>query len=456
MSFDRLGSALQDAVRKLMRAPLVDEKAVRELVRDIQRALLQSDVNVQLVMDLSQRIEERALAEDLPQGFSRRDLTLKVVYEELIKLLGGEQTQQLTFKPDNPNVLMMVGIQGSGKTTSTAKLANHIKKQGLRIGVVCADNFRPGAYEQLSQLGAQIQIPVYGEPREKNAAKIAKHGLEELLRQQMQVTIVDTAGRHKQEAGLIQEMKEIAGAVKPDHIILTIDATIGQAASAQAKAFHEATPIGSIFLSKLDGAARGGGALSAVAATGAPILFVGTGEKIDEMETFSPPQYVNRLLGMGDLKALAEKMREAEIAPSKESVQAMLRGKMTLADMMTQLQAIRKMGPLGKLLKMLPGMGGKLPLGNAEVGEEKIDKWIAIMKSMTKEELNEPETIDRSRMKRIARGSGASPHDVKELVNQYFMMKKMFKQLLRSRGKLPFGLTREMLEGQGLEEPSGD
>src|SRR5712692_3419510 len=205
MSFDRLGSALQDAVRKLMRAPLVDEKAVRELIRDIQRALLQSDVNVQMVLDLSQRIEERALSETMPAGFSRRDLTLKVVYEELIKLLGGEATPELTFKPDKPNTLMMVGIQGSGKTTSTGKLANYIKKQGLMVGVVCADNFRPGAYEQLSQLGAQIQIPVYGEPREKNAAKIAKHGVEELLRKQSQVIIVDTAGRHKQETGLIQE-----------------------------------------------------------------------------------------------------------------------------------------------------------------------------------------------------------------------------------------------------------
>ena len=174
MSFDRLGSALQDAVRKLMRAPLVDEKAVRELIRDIQRALLQSDVNVQMVLDLSQRIEERALSETMPAGFSRRDLTLRVVYEELIKLLGGEATPELTFAPDKPNILMMVGIQGSGKTTSTGKLANFIKKRGLMVGVVCADNFRPGAYEQLSQLGAQIQIPVYGEPKEKNAAKIAK------------------------------------------------------------------------------------------------------------------------------------------------------------------------------------------------------------------------------------------------------------------------------------------
>ncbi len=452
MSFDRLGSALQDAVRKLMRAPLVDEKAVRELIRDIQRALLQSDVNVQMVLDLSQRIEERALSETMPGGFSRRDLTLKVVYEELIKLLGGEATPELTFKPDKPNILMMVGIQGSGKTTSTAKLANHLKKRGLSLGVVCADNFRPGAYEQLSQLGAQIQIPVYGEPREKNAAKIAKHGVEELLKQQTQVIIVDTAGRHKQEAGLIQEMKEIASTVKPDQIILTIDATIGQAASAQAKAFHEATPVGLIFLSKFDGAARGGGALSAVAATGAPILFVGTGEKIDELETFSAPQYVNRLLGMGDLKSLTEKMREAEIEPSKESMQALLKGKMTLTDMLSQLQAIRKMGPLGKLLKMIPGMGGALPMGNAELGEEKIDKWIAIMKSMTKKELFEPDGVDRSRMRRISRGSGTSPRDVKEMINQYFAMKKMFRQLLRSRGKLPFGLTREMLEGGGETE----
>ena len=452
MSFDRLGSALQDAVRKLMRAPLVDEKAVRELIHDIQRALLQSDVNVQMVLDLSQRIEERTLSETMPAGFSRRDLTLKVVYEELIKLLGGEATREFTFKPDNPNILMMVGIQGSGKTTSTGKLANHIKKRGLSVGVVCADNFRPGAYEQLSQLGAQIQVPVYGEPREKNAAKIAKHGVDELLKQQMQVIIVDTAGRHKQEAGLIQEMKEIASAVKPDQIILTIDATIGQAALAQAKAFHEATPVGLIFLSKFDGAARGGGALSAVAATGAPILFVGTGEKIDELETFSAPQYVNRLLGMGDLKALTEKMREAEIEPSKESVQALLKGKMTLADMLSQLQAIRKMGPLGKLLKMIPGMGGALPMGNAELGEEKIDKWIAIMKSMTKKEMSEPDSVDRSRMRRIARGSGTNPRDVKEMINQYFAMKKMFRQLLRSRGKLPFGLTRDMLEGSGETE----
>ncbi len=427
MALEKLGKALSDALRKLARSSTVDKALIREVVRDIQRALIQSDVNVRMVLQLTKTIQERALNEKPPAGVSVREHVIKIVYEELTKFLGTE-AKPLEIK-EKPTVLLTVGIQGSGKTTTIAKLSRYLQKRGYKVGVVCTDTWRPGAYHQLKQLLDPFGIEVFGDPDEKDAVKLAREGVKHFREKGVDVIIVDTAGRHKEEKGLIEEMKQISSAINPNEAILVIDGTIGQQAYNQALAFKEATPIGSIIVTKLDGSAKGGGALSAVAATGAPIKFIGTGERIDDIEPFDPKRFVSRLLGMGDIQGLLEKFeelqRESEI--KEEDVDKFLRGKFTLKDMYAQLESMSKMGPLKQLLQMIPGLGYSLPDEAVRVGEERLRLYRIIMDSMTEEELENPNLINYSRIKRIARGSGTSVRAVKELLNQYNQMKKMFK-----------------------------
>jgi signal recognition particle subunit SRP54 len=439
-AFEGLGRSLNDAVKRLLRLAVVDEKAVKELVRDLQRALLQSDVNVNLVLQISQAVEKRSLEEKLPPGISRREHVIKVLYEELTRFLGEEPTK-LLVEPGKRHVVMLVGIQGTGKTTAAVKLSRFYQKRGMRPAIICADTYRPGAYEQLKQLADKVTVPVYGEPGAKDTLWIVKKGMEHFATQKHDLIIVDTAGRHKNESELMAEMKDLANQIQPDEIILAIDASIGQAAMSQAAAFNEATKIGSILVTKLDGTAKGGGALSAVAATHAKIKFAGTGEKIDDLEQFIPSSYVGRLLGMGDIKALVEKVREAEVIVPGKKARAFLEGKFTLKDMYDQMVAVRKMGPLKKIIGMVPG-GANIPDDAMETAEKKLDSWRVIIQSMTKEEIEDPKLIDSSRARRIGRGSGTSDKEVKEMVNQYFMMKKMMKSMKR-RGsalgrKMPF------------------
>lgn len=434
MALERLGASLHEALRKLFRAAVVDEAAVKELIRDVQRALLQADVNVQLVLDISKRIEERALKEKVPPGISRREHVIKVVYEELTRFLG-DKPVPLKVEPGKRKVLMLVGIQGSGKTTAAAKLARYFQKRGLKPALICADTYRPGAFEQLQQLASRINVPVYGDPKSKDPVKIALEGLKQFS--DKDIIIVDTAGRHKEEQELIREMKMLEEKIKPDEVMLVIDGTIGQQALVQAKAFNEATSIGSILVTKLDGSARGGGALSAVAATGAPIKFISTGEKIEDIEPFVPSRFVGRLLGMGDIEALVEKVREAEVKVPEKKAKAILSGKFTLTDMYEQFEAMRKMGPFQKILKMLPGMSYNVPEEMLEQAEDKLEKWRVIIQSMTPEERENPKILNASRIRRVARGSGTSEKDVKELLKQYVMMRKMLKTLRRKK-HLPF------------------
>jgi len=434
MALERFGSSIYDALRKVFRAPVVDEATVKELVRDLQRALLQGDVNVQLVLSISKNIEERALKEKVPQGVSRREHVIKVVYEELTRFLG-EKPVPLKVEPGKRTVLMMVGIQGSGKTTNTAKLARYFQKRGLKTGLVCADTYRPGAYAQLQQLATRINIPLYGDPKNKNPIDTAQKGLKTFSN--LDVVIIDTAGRHKEEKGLIQEMQMLEKAIKPDEVILVVDGTIGQQAAVQAKAFHDATPIGSILVTKLDGSARGGGALSAVAATGAPIKFISTGEKIEDIEPFVPSRFVGRLLGMGDLQSLMEKVREAEVQIPEKKMKAILSGKFTLSDMYEQFEAMKGMGSFRRLLKLIPGFSYNIPDNMMEMAEDRLKKWRVIIQSMTPQEREEPKVFNSSRVRRVARGSGTSEKEVKELLNQYGVMKRMMKTLRRKRA-LPF------------------
>jgi signal recognition particle subunit SRP54 len=445
MALDRLGSSLTNAIKKLFKAGVVDESVVKELVRDIQRALLQSDVNVQLVLDISKRIEERALKEDVPPGISRREHVIKVVYEELTRFIG-DKPVSLKVEPGKKKVVMLVGIQGSGKTTHAAKLARYYQKRGLKPSLIAADTFRPGAYAQLLQLGNRINIPVFGDAKANNPVKVVNEGLK--VYADKDLIIVDTAGRHKEEKDLIKEMKDLEKSIKPDEVIMVIDGTIGQQALVQAKNFHEATPIGAIIVTKLDGSSRGGGALSAVAATGAPIKFIGTGEKIEDIETFVPSRFVGRLLGMGDLETLLEKVHDAEVKVPQKKAKEILSGKFTLTDMYEQFSAVKNMGPFGKVLKMLPGMSYDVPDDMVKNAEGRLDKWRVIIQSMTPEEKENPKLLNSSRARRIARGSGTTEKEVKELIKQYFMTRKMIKMFKRKK-TLPFGLGGKGGMGMG-------
>ncbi|MEM2225895.1 MAG: signal recognition particle protein Srp54 [Candidatus Bathyarchaeia archaeon] len=434
---ERLGRLLSESVRRILRLPIVDEGAVKELVRDLQRALLQSDVNVELVLRVSKAVEERALREKLPLGISRREHVIKVLYEELTKMVGEEPAKPSLVK-GRTNVLMLVGIQGSGKTTASAKLAKFYKSRGMRVALVCADTYRPGAFEQLRQLAERVGVPILGEGRDPK--EIVRAAIEKAKADRFDLVIIDTAGRHKNEAGLMVEMAELAEIAKPDEIVLVIDGTIGQQAAPQAEAFRRATAIGSILVTKLDGSAKGGGALSAVAATGAKIKFISSGEGLDDIEPFVPSDYIGRLLGMGDLKGLLERVRRAEAEVPRDRARAILEGKFTLRDLYEQMESLRKMGPLRGIWKMLPG-GYELPEEGLEAAERKLSVWKAIIQSMTKEEVEDPKIINSSRIRRIARGSGTSEKDVKELLSQYFAMRKMMKSLRKRRG-LPRGLLR--------------
>ena len=427
---------IREGLRKFLRSSASYEKAVNEFIRDLQRTLIKADVNVRLVFELSQKIKKKALEEQPPPGVSRRDWFVKIVYDVLSEFFGGDKEPKVT-PTRTPWIMLLVGVQGSGKTTTAAKLALYYKEHGYRVGLVAADVYRPAAYDQLKQLGEKIRVPVYGLPSERDAVKIAKEGVKYFTSRGYDIVIVDTAGRHGygEEQALLDEMKAIARAIKPNEVVLVIDAAMGQKAYDLAKRFHEATPIGSIVVTKLDGSAKGGGALSAIAATGATIKFIGTGEKVDELEVFNPRRFVARLLGLGDIEGLLERVKRVEeLVEAQKRVEAILSGRLTLRDLYHQIIGMKKLGPLRKILEMIPGLAlYNIGEEQLKLSEEKMNKWLAIINSMTYEELDHPEIIDKSRMKRIAIGAGVKVDDVKELLNHYFMLKKMLKQLKRGR-----------------------
>ncbi|NWF96424.1 MAG: signal recognition particle protein [Candidatus Thorarchaeota archaeon] len=431
MVLEGLGKALNSALKRILGASIIDEEVVNELVKDIQRALLVADVDVALVMAITERVRKQALDETLPRGISRREHVVRVVWDSLAYYLG-EKPVPLTINPGKANVVMMVGIQGSGKTTTIGKLARYYQKRGVRTGVVCADNFRPGAYSQLKQLAERSNIPFFGDEREQNAAKLAKRGVEELRKAGVELILVDTSGRHREETGLIKEMQDIAKAINPQEIVLVVDGTLGQQAGAQASTFRSATSIGSIIVTKLDGGAKGGGALSAVAATKAPIKFIGLGEGMDAIEPFNPTKFAGRLLGMSDIQGLIEKVKEAQLELDEDAAMRMMKGKLTLTDMMAQLKQVKKMGPIGKVMEML-GLKYELPEDVTALQEENLRKFEIIINSMTRDERDDPKIIKASRIKRIAKGSGTRQSDVRELLKQYENVKKMIKTFGRQR-----------------------
>ncbi len=422
MVLDKLGASLRKAVSRLRGRPVVDEAAINEFLRDVQRALLEADVNVKLVLELSKRVKERALKEDVPPGFSRRELAVKILYEELTNLLG-RRPVEIEIDGKRTNVILVVGIEGSGKTTTVAKLAHWFSKRYGKVAIVSSDVIRPASKLQLEQMVGD-EVPVFWEDH-GDPIRIMRDGLERFRKEKYNIVIVDTAGRHKDEEGLMKELREYYEAVKPDMIILVVDGTIGQAAYNQAKAFADSIPIGGVIVTKLDGAAKGGGALSAVAAAGAPIYFIGTGEKLDDLEKFDPDRFVSRLLGGGDVVELARRMEEA--FKESELLERISKGKFDLEDFREYLQQLRKAGPLDKLLEMIPGVGGRL--SNLEFDPKEMDRWMAIINSMTPEERREPSLIRGSRVERIARGSGVTAKDVRRLLKSYNQVKRMMESM---------------------------
>ena len=423
MVLDALGDALRNTLRKIAGASHISPELIKELVKDIQRALIQSDVNVRLALELSKTIEYRALEEKAPAGMTGREHVVRIVHQELVKAIGESRSLKL-----GPQKIMLVGLYGQGKTTTTGKLGKHFKKKGLNLGLIAADVHRPAAFDQLSQIGEQIQVPVFGSSDNKDAGKVVKEGLEEF--KELDVVIVDTAGRHALDEELISEMKSISKIVKPDEILLVMDATVGQQAGPQAQAFHDAVGVSGVILTKLDGSAKGGGALSAVAVTKAPIVFVGTGESLDSLETLDPDRFISRLLGMGDLQTLLERAEEVLDAESAEdTARKMLSGKFTLIDMREQMEALTKMGPLSKVMEMVPGMSGMMKKGQMDETQDRLEKFKVLMSSMTKEELENPKIIKRSRINRIAKGSGSDPQEIRELLKHYNQSRKMMSNL---------------------------
>ncbi len=436
MVLDSLKSGLRNTLKKLVGASNIDEALINEIVKDVQRSLLQSDVNVKLVLQVTNKIKERALNEQPPPGLSRKDHVVKILYEEISSLLGRER--ELSFQPNKLNTILMVGIQGSGKTSATAKLARWLTKHGYRVGVIGADTYRPAALEQLITMCNKINVEVYGEKDNHDALEIVKHGIEH-FKNNHDVVIIDTAGRHKEESSLLEEMKSIYNLVNPDLVLLVIDGTIGQQCYSQAEAFHKSVPVGGIIVTKLDGAAKGGGALSAAAATGATVMFISTGERIDDLEQFSPTRFVGRLLGMGDIKALLDMAKQLEIEADERKIKRITAGKMTIDDFYYQLEQVNKMGSLKSIFENIPGLSNAVKEEDVDAMDQKMNRWRYIIQSMTKEERTNPDILNSSRIRRIALGSGTTEREVKELLTQYKRSKDLMKSV---KGRAMHGLLK--------------
>jgi len=436
---DSLKNNLRDAIKKIVKSSGIDKELIKELSKDVQRALLQSDVNVRLVLEITKQLEARSLNETPPPGLSRKDHIVKILYDELAKLLGKET--DFDFKPGKQNKIILLGIQGSGKTTVTAKLAKFLTKQGYKVGVIGADTYRPGALVQLRTMCEKSNVEVYGEPNNKDSPDIVKNGLNHFEELPLDVILIDTAGRHKEEKDLLAEMEQINKVADPDLAILVIDGTIGQQCFNQAEAFHKTIPVGGIIITKLDSSAKGGGAIAASAGTGAQIMYIGTGELIDDLEKFSPTRFVGRLLGMGDIQAVLDLAKRLENEGDDVRLKRISSGKMNMDDFFYQLEEVTKVGSLKGFLDNMPGLSGMVKDDQLDQMEGRVSKWRFIIQSMTKTEKADPDILNSSRIKRISRGSGWPEHEVKELLKNYKNSKNMMKA---SKGRQMQGALRRM------------
>lgn len=446
MVLDSLGKSLRGVLQKIARGSVVDEALLAEVVRDIQRALLQADVNVELTLALTQRVRKRATEEKPPAGASLRDFLIRIIYDEIRGILGKDRTFDL-----KPKKILLAGLFGQGKTTTAAKLARYFQKKGVRVGLVAADVHRPAAVDQLEQLAKKVGCEFYADRTEKRAEVIVRDALAKFPPHL--AILVDTAGRSGIDLDLIEELKRVRAALAPDETILVLDAAMGQAAGRSAEAFHQAVGLTGVILTKLDGSAKGGGALSAVAVSGAPILFIGTGEHVDELERFEPTRFVSRLLGMGDIQSLLEHFEElTDKEAAEKAAKNLLGGRFTLRDMRTQLQSLGEMGPFSKLMSMVPSLGAaRLDEKKLDETQRRLHRFRTILDSMTAQELDEPHVIKGDRIRRIARGSGQRPQEIRGLLKHYEATRKAAHGLASNRR-----LRRQLEKQLGAGEPPGE
>lgn len=432
MVLAELGSKLTAALQKMQSVTVVSEAVIDKMLGEVARALLEADVNVKLVGELRKAMKLRANLEEEAAGTNRRKTIQRAFVEELARMLD-PGAKPYEMKKGKPNVVMFVGLQGAGKTTTIAKFAHHYQRKGWKCCMVCADTFRAGAYDQLRQNATKLRCPFYGSFTEADPVKIADEGVRQFRSENYEVIIVDTSGRHRQESALFDEMQEIQAAVEPDDVVFVLDATQGQSVGDQAKAFHEAVDIGSVVVTKLDGHAKGGGALSAVAATGAPIVFLGSGEHFDDFEPFNPQSFVSRLLGMGDMRGLVEQIKDTVEKQPDHVMDKFSKGIFTLRDMYEQFENVMKLGPLNKVMSMIPGIPQMMGGQDEDSGGNRLKRFMYMMDSMTDDELDNKIDLDKSasRIDRIARGSGTHPIEVQMLLKCH----KQFERVVAKMGK---------------------
>ncbi len=435
--FENLSQRLQDVFGKLTGKGRLSEADIDAAMREVRVALLEADVNFLVVKDFVARVRERALGTDVLRSMTPGQTVIKIVLDELTSLMGAGESK-LAFSGRFPNVIMLVGLQGSGKTTAAAKLANLLRKQGRRPLMVACDVYRPAAIDQLESLGRELGIPVYRGVEGADPVDIAKAGVKAAVADMRDTVIVDTAGRLHVDETMMGEAALIRDAVRPDQVLMVIDAMTGQDAVTAATAFAERVDFDGVIVTKLDGDSRGGAALSVRAVTGKPIKFIGVGEKLDALEPFHPDRMAQRILGMGDMVSLIERAQSTVAAEDAAELEKKLRSsELTLDDFLQQLQQVRKMGSLKDVLGMIPGMGAaqRAQVANADVDEKALDRTQAIIQSMSAQERRKPALINGHRRVRIARGSGTSVQEVNRLLEQFAQMKKMMKQMGKMKGK---------------------
>jgi signal recognition particle subunit SRP54 len=434
--FDALSDRLRVALSGLTGRGRITEDDVNVAMREIRLALLEADVNYKVVKDFVKRVKERAIGHDVIENVNAGQMVVKIVHEELTEILGAGDR---TFRYDgSPAVIAMVGLQGSGKTTSAAKLARWIVRQGRQPLLVAADPYRPAAVDQIKTLGQSLDIPVYSAPQGTPVVDIATGAVAHAKQTGRDVVILDTAGRLQVDEGLMAEIREVTAAVQPRETLLVVDAMVGQEAVSVAEAFHENTPVSGLVLTKIDGDARGGAALSISAVSGLAVKFMGTGEKTDQLEVFYPDRLAGRILGMGDVVSLVERAQEAYDANEAEALaEKIKKNDFTLDDFLEQMQQVKKMGPLGSIIDMIPGLGGAAKQAQQAIDRGDLAHVEAIIRSMTLEERNDPGILNASRRRRIARGSGTSLPDVNRLVKQFGEMQKMMKMMKGRGGRIP-------------------
>ncbi len=416
MSF---GDSLRNAMERLRNSSSLDRETVKEAVKEIQRALISSDVEIALVLKLSREIEAAAFS-DLPEGIDRREHVIKTMHDRLIGILGGHASP-----PEKPKKILLLGLNGNGKTTSAGKIAKWYSKRGMKVGLIAADVFRPAAVEQLRTLAERAKAEFYGNENEKNSAKVVAQGLEKF--KHCDLIICDSAGRNGLDEELTKELKAIDEAFAAEEKWLVIGADVGQVAKKQAQAFHDMVEMNGVVITRMDGSAKGGGALVACHSTGAKVYFIGTGEKIDDLQEFDATRYLSRVMGYGDLESLLEKAKEVQEEEGLDA-EEIIGGKFSLGAFHQQMKAARKMGPLSKVMDMM-GVGRQVPKEMAEIGEQKLDKYGYIIDSMTAQERKDADTINRGRIVRIAKGAGVTQEEVRELLKSYKKIGKVFRKL---------------------------